>query len=166
MKNVIVTLRVFRGKLNYDANGNVTSENQTVKLKHDTQEYYNFLKKLRINGYHQVAVEKVVQMAKYNSGEQDVEIKDLSKYSKEVSEAFNPVSKAPKTAEQLRIEKLEAQIAGLIEGKKPKEVKEPKGDTNEELKAARAELKELTGNITYHGWDLETIKEKIEALKA
>ena len=48
--------------------------------------------------------------------------------------------------------------------KKPKEVKEPKGDTSEELKAARAELKELTGNITYHGWDLETIKEKIEAL--
>jgi hypothetical protein len=35
---------------------------------------------------------------------------------------------------------------------------------NDELKEARAELKTLTGKVTYHKWDLETVLGKINEL--
>ena len=40
----------------------------------------------------------------------------------------------------------------------------PEAGANDELKEARAELKTLTGKVTYHKWDLETVLAKIEEL--
>lgn len=163
MKNVIVSLRVYRGQLNYDAKGNVTSENQIVKLKHDTQEYYNFLKKLRVNGYHKVEVEKAVKMAKYNSDETDEEITDLSQYSKEVDKAFNPVIEN-KTPEQLELEKQRKEIEelkALIKGSTIQKQDAPKSDPNE-LEEARVKYLEVFDKKPSHLMKLETILSKIE----
>jgi len=179
MKNVIITLRVYRGKLNYDASGNVTSENQTVKLRHDIQEWYNFLKCLRINGYHKVGVVRAVQM----TSEGDKEITDFSKYSAEVKEAFTPTLNIAKTPEQIQIEKQGKEIAelkALITGGKPKVI-EPITEDNKdvfstpaptaarpeagELEVARKRLHELSGEKPHHAKKLASILVAIKEIE-
>jgi hypothetical protein len=167
MKNVIVSLRVYRGKLNYDANGNVTSENQIVKLKHDTQEYYNFLKNLRINGYHKVEVKKAVKMATYNTDEKDEDVTNLTQYASEVKAAFEPTSDRPKTAQELEIEKQGREIAelkALIKGGKAPVTKpepEPKLK-DDELEAARDKYMDVFGKKPNHLMKVASILGKIE----
>lgn len=48
MKNIIVQLRIFRGKITYDAKGKITSDVQTMKLKFGRLEWVNFMKSARL----------------------------------------------------------------------------------------------------------------------
>jgi len=185
-KKPVVKLRVFRGKeLNYDASGNVKNENQIVSLEHGTKQWVLFMKNLPLNGYCKVQVEKAFKTTETASKDKDGkdvltktydEIKDVSVFEKEVSNSFNVVAMTKKTPEQTRIEALEAKLEAMSnekpkkvevkETKETKEVKEEKPAPKEDGGDIKDEYMEVFGKKPFHGWDDETLKEKIAEEKA
>ncbi len=147
----IVHLRVYLASGNgntvsYDANKKVLNENILVKLVHDTLEWYNYLKHLKVNGFVKCTVENVLQNKKKI---------DSAKFQKEVDKAFEPI-KHELTPEQKKIAELEAKIEELAKGQ----------GSDDKLTKARAEYQEVVGKQAFHGWDIETIKAKIQEEKS
>ena len=191
MKNVIVTLRVVRGKkITFNEDGTIANDNQPVKIKYDTIEWTNFMKYLHVNGFGRVTVEKAVQMLDDGTTREV----DFTKIAKEVDKAFKGDDPEP-TAEQ-KLEALQAQIDALKKAKdpepiveeeqiievvdavgevkeeapakeetEPKEVQVEEVDPKEAMKVARAEYRKLFGKAPGPKWTVETINEKIEAKK-
>jgi len=107
-KKPIVKLRVYRGKqMNYNENGSVQNENQLISVEHKSMQWKLTMKTLPIMGYCKVIVDHVLKDE--NGKWKEYSKLDIKDYSKEVAEAYSPKSKIPKTADQLRIEQLEAQ---------------------------------------------------------
>lgn len=179
MKNVIVTLWVVRGKnISYTVDGKVQNDNQTVKLRHDTVEWTNFMKHLHTNGFGKVEVKDAVSLKPDGSTEQA----DVEAIATEVRKAFQLDTKKPKTSDELEVERMKAEIEELksiVKGKgtkakteakkvakdEPKE-EAPKDESKGDLDAIKAEYEELFGKKPFHGWKEDVLKEKIAAKKA
>lgn len=163
-QNLYVHLRVYRGpELRYDKNGNPTTENQIVKLQHNTQEYHRFLSMFRANGYCGVEVVRIYDAAsKKEVSDSDI----VDPIKEEVDKAFNDGLQPEMTAEQKRIADLEATVQQMKEmlakGNAPAEETE----THADLEAARKEYMEITGQQGDKRWTAETINKKIAELKA
>ena len=175
MKNVIVTLRVVRGKkITFNEDGTIANDNQPVKIKYDTVEWTNFMKYLHVNGYGRVTVEKAVQMLD-DGGVQDI---DFAEISKEVEKAF--YGEEPELTPEQKIAEMQKQIDAL-KGKEedvkeePKVVKEdiiPSKEESpeivgepEEEKSLKDQYIELYGKRPHYKWSDEVLIEKIAAKK-
>lgn len=165
-KKPVVRIRVYRGeKLSYNSDGSVQNENHTIALIHGDKEWEITMKTLPISGYCKVEVEKVLE--RKADGSYD-EIKDIEAIEKEVEKAFNPKDDVIKTADQLRIEALEAKIEAMTSGKKNPKKEDKKEDSTDEdakINEMKVEYEELSGKKPHHMWKEETLVEKIEELK-
>ncbi len=178
-KKPVVKLRVYRGReVNYDANRKIKNENQLVSLEYNTKQWSLFMKNLPLNGYCKVEVEKVFKTIQTESKDKEGKkviaksyepIEDIAIYDKEVQEAFNPVVEVAKTPEQKQIAELSAKVEAMTNGKKetkPKKEKKDKQPKNDNIKALRAEYKELyDGKNAFNGWGADKLKELIAEKK-
>lgn len=165
MKNIIVQLRIFRGKESYDVNGKVTSNVQTMKLKFGRLEWVNFMK-TAILVYSKIEVVRCTDM--------DNDYKEITT-PKEVLADVERALKGEEvklTPQQQEIKELKdavAELKGKKESKKPEsKPKEEKKfdktpDTDEELEAARVRYEEVFGKKPHYLTALKTINKKIEA---
>lgn len=161
----IVHLRVYRsdgrGKgISYDENRKVINENILVKLTHNTLEWANYLKHIKVGGFIKAVVEKVMD------GSPEI----TSKIQKEVDAAMADVEVAL-TPEQKRIADLEAKLEAFTNGSSNNDAKDSNKSTNDdnqgdELTKARDEYEGLYGKKVFYGWNLDEVKAKIAEKKA
>mgnify|MGYP003539166245 FL=1 len=150
----IVHLRVFKGReMLYDADGNVRTPSQIVKLTHDTVEWKNFLNNLPAT-FGMAKVEKVLSdlgNGEYKEVENPVEI------TKEVEAVFKTPEKEL-TPEQKRIAELEEAVKALSKGNKS-----TKGiDLLEELKKEWASLIDAKPG---EDWTVQDFQDAISDIK-
>lgn len=171
-----VTLSLFYGVATYNVKGEVTSKNELVSITQGSSEWDNFMKHLKANGITEVKVVKAYDLNKVNEDEpvdspkRYAEVKDLKPIQDEVDIYFKAPEK-PLTPEQIRIKKLEDQIAALSEGKTLDETSKDQsaGDADEALKEARDRYFSVVGKKGGVKWTVEEINQKItefEALQA
>ena len=151
----IVHLRVFKGReMLYDADGNVRTPSQIVKLTHDTVEWKNFLNNLPAT-FGMAKVEKVLSdlgNGEYKEVENPVEI------TKEVEAVFKTPEKEL-TPEQKRIAELEEAVKALSKGNKS-----TKGiDLLEELKKEWASLTDAKPGE--EDWTVQDFQDAISDIK-
>jgi hypothetical protein len=165
-KKPVVKLRVYRGKqMNYNEDGSVQNENQLISVEHNSMQWKITMKTLSIMGYCKVLVDHVLED---KNGEWEINNTSIDSYSKEVADAYNPKSKIPKTADQLRIEQLEAQNKEMISkmeafmAVKPIEVKEIKKEENDSLKELQLEYFKLFKKKPHHMMKEDRLIEEID----
>ena len=172
-KKPVVKLRVYRGKtLSFNEDRTIQNENQLISVEHASIMWKLTMKNLPINGYCKVSVEKVF-IDSSNGWEKKTE--DIESFSKEVAEAYSPKSKIAKTADQLRIEQLEAQnkemmskMESFMANKSPKEeeiVEEIVEDEGDILKELQLEYFTLKGSKPHHMMKAEKLIQEIDKLK-
>lgn len=160
-KKPVVKLRVYRGKtLSFNEDRTIQNENQIISIEHGTIIWKLTMKNLPINGYCKVSVEKVFIDVDGDYKEETINIK---KYEDEIKEALNPKPVVAKTADQIRIENLEAKIEALLALKEPKEVEVKEDDSN--LKELQLEYFTLKGKKPHHMMKEEKLIEEIDKLK-
>ena len=167
-KKPIVKLRVYRGKqMTYNKDGSVQNENQLISVEHKSTQWKLTMKTLPIMGYCEVGVDHILED---KDGEWIKKNKDIESYSKEVAEAYSPKSTAPKTADQLRIEQLEAQnkeilakFDALMSDKSADE--EVVEEDEDGLKELQLEYFQLFGKKPHHMKKAEGLIEEIDEFK-
>ena len=191
-----VVVRIYRGKVNYDANGQVTSENQEIKVPFPSKEWGQFLE-LAPTMYTKVDLVKVMKETITDHtkmvGNKEVPYQTHSYNDIEASEEIKTAieslfsKKVVLTPEQIQIAELTARLAKLESGKTdevpvnddkggitasgqnpelPKDG-DPKADlTPEQIEAIKDEYTALFGEKPHHKTAIETIVAKIEAKKA
>lgn len=167
-KNLIVQLRVYKGQVNFDLNGKLTSQSQLMKLRYGIREWTLFLKSINQMGWTRVDVikclngdEKLEKDGMFNHPEIDAP----NNIEAEIKAAMVGKEK-PLTKEQQEIKDLKAQMAKFLDGKKPKgnappKIEEPKGEDDKKLNAARAEYEKVFGKKPHHKKTLEGLTEDI-----
>lgn len=133
-----IKLRLYRGKeLLYNSSGKVTNENQTIKLS-DGNEWLNFLKYIKAQGFCQVDLISVTEKGK--------EVSDTSLHLSQLTEACEPAIK-------------------VVEISEKQTKKEPVDDKNSIREALKKEADEL--GISYaKNISVEKLQEKIDAEKS
>jgi hypothetical protein len=167
-KNLIVQLRVYKGQVNFDENGNLTSESQLMKLRYGIREWTLFLKSIYQMGWTRVDVvkcfdgnEKLEENGMFNHPETDIP----SNIEAEIKVAMEG-DKKKLTPEQQEIKELKAQMAEIVKGKQKKEApkeKSGKGNDDEALNLAREKYEELFKKKPHHKKTLEKINNEIDA---
>ena len=160
-KKPVVKLRVYRGKtLSFNEDRTIQNENQIISVEHGTIIWKLTMKNLPINGYCKVSVEKVFVDVDGDYKEETINVK---KYEDEIKQALNPKPLVAKTADQIRIESLEAKIEALLA------IKEPKGvaveEANSNLKELQLEYFTLKGKKPHHMMKEDSLIEAIDKLK-
>lgn len=183
-----VVVRIYRGKVNYDANGNVTSENQEIKVPFPSKEWGQFLElaptmytkvdlvkvmKETITHYTKTVGNKEVPQQKhdYNNVEASEEIKTAidSLFSKKVVLTPEQIQIAELTARLAKLESGKVEEVPVNDAKKETDVKDgdPKNDlTPEQIEAIKDEYTALFGEKPHHKTAIETVIAKIEAKKS
>tara|TARA_R110000787_G_C13357720_1_gene439747 strand:+ start:470 stop:994 length:525 start_codon:yes stop_codon:yes gene_type:complete len=169
-KKPIVKLRVYRGKqMTYNKDGSVQNENQLISVEHKSTQWKLTMKTLPIMGYCEVGVDHILED---KDGEWIKKNKDIESYSKEVAEAYSPKSTAPKTADQLRIEQLEAQnkemlakFDALMKGKPVDKEVVNEEESEHRLKELKLEYFKLFGKEPHHNKKEERLIEEIDEFK-
>ena len=167
-KKPIVKLRVYRGKqMTYNKDGSVQNENQLISVEHKSTQWKLTMKTLPIMGYCEVGVDHILED---KDGEWIKKNKDIESYTEEVAEAYSPKSTAPKTADQLRIEQLEAQnkemLAKFDALMKGKPVDKEAVEENEDgLKELQLEYFQIFGKKPHHMKKAEGLIEEIDEFK-
>jgi hypothetical protein len=160
-KKPIVKLRVYRGNsLSFNQDGTIQNENQIISVEHGSIMWKLTMKNLSINGYCKVSAEKVFVDVDGDWKEDTINVK---KYEDEIKAALNPKPLVAKTADQIRIENLEAKIEALLEAKEPKEVVIEEDDSN--LKELQLEYFTLKGKKAHHMMKEGKLIEEIDKLK-
>tara|TARA_R110000803_G_scaffold100006_2_gene168172 strand:+ start:81 stop:599 length:519 start_codon:yes stop_codon:yes gene_type:complete len=168
-KKPIVKLRVYRGKqMNYNENGSVQNENQLISVEHKSMQWKLTMKTLPIMGYCKVIVDHVLKDE--NGKWKEYSRLDVKDYSKEVAEAYSPKSKIPKTADQLRIEQLEAQnkemmakMEAFMSGNKTDKI--PVVESKDLLKELQDEYFLLYEKKAHHMMKEDRLIEEIDKIK-
>ena len=169
-KKPIVKLRVYRGKqMTYNKDGSVQNENQLISVEHKSTQWKLTMKTLPIMGYCEVGVDHILED---KDGEWIKKNKDIESYSKEVAEAYSPKSTAPKTADQLRIEQLEAQnkemlakFDALMNSKSVDKEVVNEEESEHRLKELKLEYFKLFGKEPHHNKKEERLIEEIDEFK-
>ena len=160
-KKPIVKLRVYRGKaLSFNEDRTIQNENQIISIEHGSIMWKLTMKNLSINGYCKVSAEKIFVDVDGNWKE---DVLNVKKYEDEIKQALNPKPLVAKTADQIRIENLEAKIESLLSIIEPKEVELEKDDSN--LKELQLEYFTLKGKKAHHMMKEEKLIEEIYKLK-
>ncbi len=171
MKTIIVKIRIYKGtEILKNDKGEVRNENQTVTLKHDSQEWHNYLGKMSRSGY---GVAQVVEAfedkgmdKEYKTTYEKINGADISIINAEIQEALKK-DKIAETPEQTEIRELKERIDKMEDKKSPAPVTkvappvDNTPDINEELEAAKAKYAELFGKPPHHMAQLKGINEKI-----
>lgn len=178
-KTLQVTLRVYKGPVNYDAKGKVKSENQAVVLAFGSGAWKNYLKYARLN-HTDMEVEKVVEetMAAIDTGRKNAQGFKITRPEFSEKEIDTPAHikaavllamsapVAELTDEQKQIaemarknEEMQKQIDALTSGKDNTPM------IDEERDAAAATHMELFGKKPHHATGLEGIIKKNNAEK-
>lgn len=149
MKNIIVQLRIYRGKVTYNESGKITSDVQTMKIEFGRLEWVNFMKAARL-------VYTKIDVVGCTDKNNDYKVIDTP------SEVLSDVEKALKgedvalTPQQQEIKELKDAVAEL-KGKKKKE--EPKKEDNKEESKPKEE-----SNTEDSKDELETLREQYTKL--
>lgn len=148
MKNIIVQLRIYRGKVTYNESGKITSDVQTMKLKYGRLEWVNFMKAARL-------VYSKIDVVRCTDIDNDYKVIDTPEA------VLNDIEKALKGEDvaltpQQEIKELKDAVAEL-KGKKKKE--EPKKEDNKQESKPKAE-----SNTDDSKDELETLREKYTEL--
>tara|TARA_R110000851_G_scaffold50140_2_gene120041 strand:- start:943 stop:1437 length:495 start_codon:yes stop_codon:yes gene_type:complete len=160
-KKPIVKLRVYRGKaLSFNEDRTIQNENQIISIEHGSIMWKLTMKNLSINGYCKVSAEKIFVDV---DGDWKEDVLNVKKYEDEIKQALNPKPLVAKTADQIRIENLEAKIESLLSIIEPKEVELEKDDSN--LKELQLEYFTLKGKKAHHMMKEEKLIEEIYKLK-
>ena len=170
MTHKIVHLRIYKQKVGVkgvatDENGKILNDNHLVKLTHDTKEWYNYIKHLKINCFVKVEVKGFLKEVKKDGSFEYEKVSES--LLKEVHSALHGEVDRKLTPDE-KIEMLEKKIEALSNGQDQKEKKEPKEDKPEidpELAKAREEYMKAFGKKGHHSWNAETILKKIEEHK-
>lgn len=162
MKDLIVTLRVFKGKVTFDESGNISSFNQTMKLHFGRLEWSNFLKSARMLGFSKI---EVLNCKEYDNDRKLVLVETPESVVSDIKKIFE-VPEKELTPEQKRIKELEERLARIELGSNPnKEVSKkeeaPKVEKDDDLEAARDRYKSIFDKKPHHSWSVEVIEEKI-----
>lgn len=161
-KKPIIRVRAFRGtELNYDANGKIKNENNTIAYEYGSKLWDLFLKNIKLNGYCKVNVESVKELIK------DAEyktIEDISKFEKEVQDAFVGTVVEKLTPDQKRIAELEAKLELLINANST-EKETVKDEEVSDINVLREKYSELYGKKPFAGWKQDKLIEMIEEKK-
>lgn len=165
MKNIIVQLRIFRGKVNHDEKGKVTSDNQVMKLAFGRLEWVNFMKSAKL------VYSKIEVVVCTDADEDYKEIETPAEVLSDVEKALKgeEIKLTPQQQEIKELKEAVEELKGKKESKKseskPKEEKkfDKTPDTDEELEAARARFEEVFGKKPHYLTALKTINKKIEA---
>lgn len=183
-----VVVRIYRGKVSYDANGKVETENQEIKVPFPSKEWGQFLE-LAPTMYTKVDLVKVMketitdhtkmvgnkevpyQTHSYNDIEASEEIKTAidSLFSKKVVLTPEQIQIAELTARLAKLESGKVEDVPVNDAKKEADVKEgdPKADlTPEQIEAIKDEYTALFGKKPHHKTAIETIIAEIETKKA
>lgn len=169
MDTIVVQLRIFKGaRIMKGEQGEILNQNQTVKLKYDSKEWYGFIGKMYKNGWGRVHV----LAAKIDEGKQEdwgkyksVSDEQLQEINAEVQAKLKPINEKPLTQDQKEIKELKAQMAELI-AKDKAPIKDNTPDVNDELEAARKEYKKLFNKEPHHMAKLKSILATIAEEKA
>ena len=160
-KKPIVKLRVYRGReMNFNEDGSSKNENQLISVEYKSMQWKLTMKNLPIMGYCKVIVDHVLED---KGGLWVKTTESIKSYSKEVLEAYSPKSKAPKTADQLRIEQLEAKLEAFISKKDVEEDVEE--DVEDGLKKLQLEYFTLMGKKPHHMKKAEGLIEEMDNFK-
>jgi len=176
----IVHLRVYKGAtMAYDANGNVLNPNQSVKLKYNTLEWHNFLKRLPSMGFSFVKVEKTLSSIKKGEDGKELEVE----IPKEILDAVAAVFKKEEkelSAEQKELAELrqknselesknksfEDRLKTLELGKNKTQSKDVATPTvDPEMEELKAKYKTLSGKDAHRLVGKEKLRNDIEALE-
>jgi hypothetical protein len=170
-KPVIVDLRVYKGtELNYDSNGKVKNENQSIKLFYDSIEWRNQLKNLIANGYIKVEVTSAnyyERKVDENGDFLDVltEYPLIEELVNEVALAFKGNSEVALTPQEARIAELEKQNKEMLEKMNAFMQLNDKKDDGLALDTLKSEYEKLSGKKPHHLWKEEKLIEEIDKLK-
>jgi hypothetical protein len=175
----ILTLRLYRGKENYDKKGNLTSENQLYKIPHGTPEWDQFkrnvgltftkIELIEVNKQtaKRVEVETLSDKKAYNTEYSYEKIAITPELQKEVDSILG-TPEIELTPDQKRIAELEAKLELLIEGKKdgPETPTDLKPElTAEQIESIKDEYTSLFGAKPHHKKGIEAIIAEIEEFK-
>ena len=150
-KKPIVHLRVYKGtQVLYDAQGNIQTPNQIVKLTHDTIEWKNFVKTIPTSGYGLAKVEKMLD------GDTLEEIEISKEIAKEVDNIFK-VPEKELTADQKRIADLEAKIEALTS--------QPKAKGIDLLGELKKEWESMTDAIPGKDWTVQNFQDALSDMR-
>ena len=164
MKNVIVTLRIFKGREAYDSSGKLISENQTMKLTYGILEWKNFLKTVINMGLTKV---EIVKCTDGDNGYKEIEI------PKEIQADIDNCFKIPEsllTPEQKKIKELEEKIEALAgtvhpKGERPKKEKVIEevivSEDNSDIEQLRIKYEELWGEKPHQRMGIKKMNQKI-----
>lgn len=176
-KNLIVQVRVYKGKVNYNEKGELTSQAQLIKLRHGIKEWTLFLKSITQMGWSRVDVIKCLdgntRIEKDGMINHPV-IDTPDNIAVEIKEAMVGPKKQL-TPEQQEIKDLKDQMAELLESKKGKSKGDgtkdgtstntstsTKNDSDEKLNDTRKEYEEVFGKKPHHKKTLEKLTEEIK----
>lgn len=174
---LVATLLYYKGTALYNKDGKLTSQHGTTKLAHGSHEWVNYLKRAAHLGISEIEVLNVKEINSQGEAEETHEkgTEQVLAVQEEVDTALRPTIEKPKTTEELRIEKLEAQIAILTENSKPAkkeakkeapaaiETKEPVGgkEESDDIEILRAEFTKVMGKKPHHMTSAKKLKKTI-----
>ena len=162
MKNIIVQLRIYRGKVTYNEKGDVSSDVQVMKIKFGRLEWVNFMKAAKVI-YSKIEVIKCTDIDNdfKEISTPDSVLEDIEKALKGEEVELTPqeeIKELKKAVKKLKETKKEVQ-----EESKTEETKESDDDNSEdELESLRKRYTELYGKKPSHLMKEAGLKRKIE----
>ncbi len=171
-KNLIVQLKVYKGPVNFNEGGQLTSPAQLMKLRYGIREWDLFLKGIIQMGWTRVDVIKCLDGNERLFDEESrvanhPEVKDseiIKTIEAEIKKAMVGKEKVL-TPEQQEIKELKAQMAELVASKKDSPKKTTIGNpviVDEELTTARVKYEKVFGKKSHHKKTLEKLTEEIK----
>lgn len=171
MKNLIVQVRVYKGKVTYNENGDLTSQAQLIKLRYGIKEWDLFKKSIIQMGWSRVDVIKCLdgntRIEKDGMINHPV-IDTPDNIAVEIKEAMVGPKKQL-TPEQQEIKDLKAQMAELLELKEgiPNDVGNGPGNDGAAIHAqalsnARSKYEEVFSKKPHHKKTLQKLTKEIE----
>ncbi len=166
-KILILKVKAIKGSPSYDERGVLKSQHESFKVPYESLQWKHFLENMGYHGFGKVLIEGghwVESMSATTST--SANDKDLEAPMLELKKAFAPKEKAL-TPEQKEISLLKKQIEEMQSAFSSSSEKKSPGRTplSEELKALRAEYKDLAGKAGHKDWTEDDLKEKIAELK-
>lgn len=147
-----------KGKVLYDENGKIESENQKISFTYKDISWSGHIQRLPKMGFAKIELESVY--------EGDKESKDDDLFN-EITESIKSLLTAPKeelTPQEQRIADLEAKIEALTKGATKAPIEPKAQDNDEALDALRAEFKAKAGKEAHKLWGEKRLSEEIAKL--
>lgn len=164
MNNVIVTLKIYKGKAAYDEKQNLISENQLMKLKYGVLEWVNFMKSIKHLGISKVEIVRCTDGNKKDYPE----IETPREILLDVAKCLVHETAKAETPDQKRIRELEAKIELIANGQSKAPVEKTEvteeiviGEDNSDIDQLRIQYEELYGEKPHQRMGVKKMNQKI-----